>query len=100
MMSNIEITYPGVQDVLKRGAFNVARSMNPRCCADVVKNMEKLKISWRSHRWRHFWNNTKSCCLPEIGDDNTCVVSTSKDNIFISCHEARIIKCTYGSIKS
>ena len=44
MMSNIEITYPGVQDVLKRGAFNVARSMNPGCCADVDKTWKKSKF--------------------------------------------------------
>ena len=39
-LANIEQTHPGATELIKLGAFSVARFMVPGCCTDVDKTME------------------------------------------------------------
>ena len=41
LIANIDLTHPGALDLLKQGAFSVARSMVPGCRTDVDKTMEE-----------------------------------------------------------
>ena len=41
MLANIDETHPGALDLLKQGAFSVARSFVPGCRTDVDKTMEE-----------------------------------------------------------
>jgi len=49
-IANIDQTHPGARELLKLGAFSVARSVVPGCCTDVDKTMEetfmKHKVPW------------------------------------------------------
>jgi len=49
-LANIEHTHPGATELLKLGAFSVARSMVPGCRTDVDKTMEET-----------FMKHSKSC---------------------------------------
>ena len=41
MLANIDVTHPGALEMLKQGAFSVARSFIPGCRTDVDKTMEE-----------------------------------------------------------
>ena len=49
-LANIEDTHPRATELLKLGAFSVARSMGSGCCTDVDKTMEET-----------FMKHSKSC---------------------------------------
>ena len=85
MISSIEITQTGSNDALKQGAFHVACLMIHDGYADVDKTMEKTFMqNFESHgrATGAYMNNTKTCCLPEIGKDNTCARTQYLENTF------------------